>query len=49
MQKISFTDNALIGGFLLETGGTLVDASIVRDLKEIQRQFMKNDYLHRIR
>ena len=42
-------DTDLIGGFLLETGGTLVDASILRDLKEIQRQFMKNDYLHRIR
>jgi F-type H+-transporting ATPase subunit delta len=42
-------DKALIGGFLLETGGTLVDASIARDLKEIQKQFMKNDYLHRIR
>ena len=39
----------LIGGFLLETGGTLVDASILRDLKEIQRQFMNNDYLHRLR
>lgn len=39
----------LIGGFLLETGGTLVDASILRDLKDIQKQFMNNDYLHRIR
>lgn len=42
-------DNELIGGFLLETGGTLVDASILRDLKDIQKQFMNNDYLHRIR
>jgi F-type H+-transporting ATPase subunit delta len=39
----------LIGGFLLESGGTLVDASILRDLKDIQKQFMNNDYLHRIR
>jgi len=39
----------LIGGFLLETGGTLVDASILRDLKDIQKQFMNNDYLHKIR
>jgi len=39
----------LIGGFLLETEGTLVDASILRDLKDIQKQFMNNDYLHRIR
>ena len=42
-------DNDLIGGFLLETSGTLVDASILRDLKDIQKQFMNNDYLHRIR
>ena len=42
-------DNELIGGFLLETSGTLVDASILRDLKDIHKQFMNNDYLHRIR
>ncbi len=42
-------DTELIGGFLLESGGTLVDASILRDLKDIQKQFMNNDYLHRIR
>ncbi len=42
-------ENELIGGFLLETGGTLVDASILRDLKDIQKQFMNNDYLHKIR
>ncbi len=42
-------NNDLIGGFLLETDGTLVDASILRDLKDIQKQFMNNDYLHRIR
>lgn len=41
--------NELIGGFLLETNGVLVDASILRDLKDIQKQFMNNDYLHRIR
>jgi len=27
----------------------LVDASILRDLKDIHKQFMNNDYLHRIR
>lgn len=42
-------DNELIGGFLLETSGTLVDASILRDLKDIQKQFMNNDYLHKLR
>ena len=39
----------IVGGFLLETDGKLVDASILRDLKEIQKQFLNNDYLHRIR
>jgi len=42
-------EQQLIGGFVLETGGTLVDASILRDLKDIQKQFKNNDYLHRIR
>jgi F-type H+-transporting ATPase subunit delta len=39
----------LIGGFLLETGGNLVDASILRDLKDISKQFLNNDYIHKIR
>ena len=42
-------NHELIGGFLLETSGTLVDASILRDLKDIHKQFLNNDYLHRIR
>lgn len=45
----TLTNKELIGGFLLETDGTLVDASILRDLKDVQKQFMNNDYLHRIR
>ena len=39
----------LIGGYLLETGGNLVDASILRDLKDISKQFLNNDYIHKIR
>lgn len=39
----------LIGGFILETGGQLVDASILRDLKDIRKQFLNNDYIHKIR
>lgn len=39
----------LIGGFVLEMGGNLVDASILRDLKDVKKQFLNNDYLHRIR
>jgi F-type H+-transporting ATPase subunit delta len=39
----------LIGGFVLETENTLIDASILRDLKDVKRQFLNNDYIHRIR
>ncbi|MBP6431601.1 MAG: ATP synthase F1 subunit delta [Ferruginibacter sp.] len=39
----------LIGGFVLETENTLVDASILRDLKDIKKQFMNNDYIHKLR
>ena len=38
----------LIGGFVLQTGDKLVDASIAYELKEIGRQFEKNDYLYKI-
>ena len=39
----------LIGGFVLEIEGTLIDASILRDLKDIQKQFMDNEYIHKLR
>ena len=39
----------LIGGFVLEMEGKLVDASILRDLKDIKKQFMNNDYIRKIR
>jgi len=35
-------DPKLIGGFLLEFNNNLVDASMLRDLKDIKKQFMKN-------
>ena len=39
----------LIGGFVLEIGGTLVDASIAYDLNKIRSQFMNNDFIYKIR
>jgi F-type H+-transporting ATPase subunit delta len=39
----------LIGGFVLEMQGNLVDASILRDLKDVKKQFMDNDYIHKLR
>jgi F-type H+-transporting ATPase subunit delta len=39
----------LIGGFVLEMGDTLVDASISYDLKAIKKQFLNNDFIYKIR
>ncbi|MCY7292244.1 MAG: F0F1 ATP synthase subunit delta, partial [Ferruginibacter sp.] len=39
----------LIGGFKLEMGGTLIDASILRDLNDVRKQFLNNEYIHNIR
>jgi F-type H+-transporting ATPase subunit delta len=39
----------LIGGFVLEMGDRLVDASIKRDLNDIRKQFMQNLYIPNIR
>lgn len=39
----------LIGGFKLEMRGTLVDASVLRDLKDVKKQFAENIYIHNIR
>ena len=45
----ALVDDELIGGFVLETAGKSLDASILRDLKDVKKQFMNNDYLHKIR
>lgn len=39
----------LIGGFVLEIGDQLVDASILYDLNKIKSQFFKNDFIYKIR
>ena len=39
----------LIGGFTLEIGDTYVDASILRDLNDVKKQFASNEYIHNIR
>ena len=39
----------LIGGFVMEMEGNLVDASIQRDLRDVQKLFMNNDYVHKLR
>ncbi len=42
-------DENLIGGFVLEMEGKLIDASILRDLKDVKKQFASNDYIHKLR
>lgn len=39
----------LIGGYVLEMEGALIDASILKDLKDIKKQFMDNEYIHKLR
>lgn len=42
------TDPSLIGGFVLEMGDQQLDASILRDLNDIKKQFTKNLYISQI-
>jgi F-type H+-transporting ATPase subunit delta len=52
MQNIELetaVDESLVGGFVLQAGDKLVDASISYDLKAIARQFENNDFIYRIR
>ena len=42
------TDDALIGGFVLEFNNNLLDASIARDLKDIKKQFLHNEFVEKI-
>ena len=42
-------DEKLIGGFILEMEGKLIDASILRDLTDVKKQFANNDYIHKLR
>lgn len=39
----------IIGGFVLQAGDKLVDASIAYDLKTIARQFENNDFIFKVR
>lgn len=42
------TDESLIGGFVLEFNNNLLDASILRELKDIKKQFLKNEFVGKI-
>lgn len=42
-------DEDLIGGFVLQMGDQLMDASVAYDLKAVARQFENNDFIYKIR
>lgn len=41
-------DPKIIGGFVLQTGDRLIDASLAYDLKEVSRQFENNDFIYKV-
>lgn len=45
----AITDPSIVGGFILEFSNKKVDASIIRDLKDVKKQFMQNDYIQQLR
>jgi F-type H+-transporting ATPase subunit delta len=52
MQNIDLqtaVDPELIGGFVLEAGDKLIDASISYELRQIAREFENNDFVYKIR
>ena len=52
MQNIEMetvVNEDLIGGFVLQAGDKLVDASVAYDLKSIARQFENNDFIYKVR
>jgi F-type H+-transporting ATPase subunit delta len=49
IQLESKVNEKLIGGFTLEMDGKLINASILRDIKDVKKQFANNDYIHKLR
>jgi F-type H+-transporting ATPase subunit delta len=42
-------DPSILGGFVLQVGDKLVDASVAYDLREVAKQFENNDFVYKIR
>ncbi len=42
-------DDNIIGGFILQMEGKLIDNSILRSLHDVKKQFANNDYMHKLR
>lgn len=48
VEVFTSVNSDLIGGFVLEIGNSIVDASIRRDLNDIRKQFLSNDYISQV-
>jgi F-type H+-transporting ATPase subunit delta len=42
-------DQNIIGGFILQMEGKLIDNSILRNLNDVKKEFANNDYMHKLR
>ena len=49
IEMVTNVDDKLIGGFVLQAGDLLIDASIAYDLRQIARQFENNDFVYKVR
>jgi ATP synthase, F1 delta subunit len=49
IDLVTEVNDDIIGGFVLEIGDQLVDASIAYDLNKIKTQFLNNDFIYKIR
>jgi F-type H+-transporting ATPase subunit delta len=49
LELEELVDPNIIGGFVLQTGDKLIDASVSYDLKNISRQFENNDFIYKVR
>jgi F-type H+-transporting ATPase subunit delta len=49
VELITDVNESLIGGFVLEVGDHLVDASIAFELSNARKQFQDNDFVYKVR
>jgi len=49
IELVSVVDPAIIGGFVLQVEGQVLDSSIANELNNISRQFQNNDYIYKVR
>ncbi len=49
VQLETKVDDKIIGGFILQMEGKLIDKSILRNLNDLYKEFADNEYLHKLR